>query len=388
MKFDVAVVGGGAAGVDAAAAVRRHAPGASVALISPEPDLLYRPWLVYLPAAAVPAKDLSIPLSGISSRHGFEHVQDGVSAVDMEAGELVLAATGERLGYGQLILAPGAPADRQRIPGSDAHALFPCDPAEAQQLLDRLKALTAGTVAFLLTGERIGPGLEYAGWVARAMRTAGRKDVSVIAVDHGDAMDRQFGTKAADRLVSVADSVGVHVVRNADVERIDEGGLVLAGSTVSADLVSVTSPLCGPDLGLPTELLDDHGLLRVDTTLAVPGLHNVFAAGDFSSVQGTAFELPKTWIMARLQAETAGRNAAAALGGVSPAGLDMRRAARMAALSMPDVGGRTLFVRNRKPVAGGRWPLKLRYRMDAKYLSTYRDHPGAKRPALQREFES
>src|ERR1044072_5747433 len=96
MNFDVVVVGGGAAGVDAATAVRRHAPDANVALISPQPDLLYRPWLVYLPAAAVPAEDLSIPLSGIAARHGFEHVEDGGRTVDPRARGVGLACTGER----------------------------------------------------------------------------------------------------------------------------------------------------------------------------------------------------------------------------------------------------------------------------------------------------
>ncbi|MFF3817645.1 hypothetical protein ACFYYD_13700 [Streptomyces bluensis] len=84
--------------------------------------------------------------------------------------------------------------------------------------------------------------------------------------------------------------------------------------------------------------------------------------------------------MARLQAETAARNAAGALTGRGPVGLDLR-AARMAAISMRDVGGRTLFVRNRKPVVAGSWPLRLRYRMDSKHLSQYRDRPGATRPA-------
>ncbi|TPQ20080.1 FAD-dependent oxidoreductase [Streptomyces sporangiiformans] len=381
MKFDVVVVGGGAAGVDAAAAVRRQAPDASVALISPEPDLFYRPWLVYLPAAAVPAQDLSIPLSGIASRHGFEHIEDGVSTVDLAARELALTSTGKRVEYSQLILAPGAPADRQRIPGGDEHAAFPCDPSEARELLDRLKELEEGTVAFLLTGERIGPGLEYAGWVARAMRAAGRNALHILAVEHDDALDRQFGTKAADRLVTVASAVGFDVVRHARVERIGDGELVLPDTTIGADLIAVTSPLRGPDLGLPAELLDPRGLLKVDATLAAPAFRNVFAAGDFSDVQGVGLELPKTWIMARLQAETAARNAAAALAGGSPVELDARKAARMAAISMPDVGGRTLFVRNRKPVVAGSWPLRLRYRMDGKYLSRYRDRPGATRPA-------
>ncbi|GHE70869.1 FAD-dependent oxidoreductase [Streptomyces lavendulocolor] len=380
MSFDVVVVGGGAAGVDAAVAARRHAPDASLALISPQPDLFYRPWLVYLPAAAVPTEDLSIPLSGIAERHGFERIEDGVGAIDPETRELVLTSTGKRVDYGQLILAPGAPADRQRIPGSDEHALFPCDPSEARQLLGELNGLNEGTIVFLLTGERIGPGLEYAGWVAKAMRAAGRRAVRVLAVEDGDAMDRQFGAKAAARLVTVASTAGVETVRHANVERIGDGELVLSETTINADIIAVTSPLRGPDVGLPAELLDERGLVKVDGTLATPAFRNVFAAGDFSCLQGVGLDLPKTWIMARLQAETAGRNAAAALTGGDATRLDLRKVARMASISMPDVGGRTLLVKNRKPIVAGSWPLRLRYRMDGKYLSQYRDRPGVRRP--------
>ncbi|MEU5977827.1 FAD-dependent oxidoreductase [Streptomyces sp. NPDC047315] len=380
MKFDVVVVGGGAAGVDSAVAARRHAPDASVALISPAPDLFYRPWLVYLPAAAVPSQDLSIPLPGIATQHGFVYVKDGVGVVDPVRREVVLASTGERIEYSQLVLAPGAPADRRRIPGADKHALFPCDRTEAALLFSRLDEMTEGTVAFLLTGERIGPGLEYAGWIARTLRATGRDAVRVILVEHGDALDLQFGARAADKLVSVAGALGVETVRHARPARIDSDELVLSDRAVGAELIAVTSPLRGPDLGLPSELLDVRGLLKVDDTLATPSFRDVFAAGDFCDVQGIGMEPPKTWIMARLQAETAGRNAAAALTGDRAVGINRAKVARMAAISMPDVGGRTLFVRNRKPVVGGSWPLRLRYRMDGKYLSQYRDRPGAVRP--------
>lgn len=381
MDFDVVVVGGGASGVDAATEVRRRAPSASVALISPESDLFYRPWLVYLPAEAVPAADLSVPLAGIASAQGFQHIQDSVGAVNPDSGEVTLASDARRISYRQLILAPGAPADRDRIPGAAEHALFPCDRLEARELLRRLGELTEGTVTFLLTGERIGPGLEYAGWIARAARDAGRTSFKVTVVEDADAMDRQFGPRGADRLASIAGALGIETVRHARVERIESDKLLLASATMGTDLVCVTSPLRGPDLGLPAELLNQHGMLQVDATLAVPEYGNVFAAGDFSDVRDLSLELPKTWMMARLQAETAARNAAAALGGGSPVPLDERKVARMAAISMPDIGGRTLFVRNKKPLVAGSWPLRLRYRMDAKYLSRYRTEPGATRPS-------
>ncbi|MDQ8706517.1 FAD-dependent oxidoreductase [Streptomyces sp. LHD-70] len=382
MNVDVAVVGGGAAGVDAAVAVREQQPGSSVALISPDQSLRYRPWLVYLPAGAASAADMTMPLSDIADQHGFELVHGQVTQVDPEASQITIGPESAIVEYKQLILAPGAPADRARIAGAEKHAIFPCDADGAQELIDRLAELSEATVLFVLTGERIGPGLEYAGWVARAARAKGREGIRVTVVEDGDALDRQFGVRAADRILQQAATLGIESIRHARIEQVADGELLLAERRVRADLICVTSPLRGPDLGLPGHLLNSRGMLTVDPTLAAPTARNVFAAGDFSDVQGMDAELPKTWIMARLQAETAARNAVAALRGEPAAELDRRKVTRMSAISMPDVGGQTVFVRNRKPVVGGSWPLRLRYRMDAKYLARYRTSPGATRPSM------
>lgn len=381
MEIDVLVVGGGAAGVDAATAVRRRAPDASVALVSPRDELLYRPWLIYAPASAVRDADMRVSLAAIADAHGFRHIKAEVTGIDIAANEATLSEPGERVTYRELILAPGAPADRARIPGAREHALFPCDPADAREMVERLKHPLDGSVVFVLTGERIGPGLEYAGWVAKALRSGNRADARVLVVEEGDAMERQFGVRGADRIAGVAATAGVETVRRARVERIRSGALELGDSRVSAALIAVTSPLRGPDLGLSEKLLDHRGLLNVDRTLTVPAHANVRAAGDFANIHGAEPIPPKTWIMARLQAEVAAENASAGLAGTTPREIDMRKVARMAALSMPDIGGRTLLVRKRRPLLGGSWPLRLRYRMDARYLSLYRSEAGATRPA-------
>lgn len=381
MQTDALVVGGGAAGVDAATALRRQAPNASVTLVSPGAELLYRPWLVYLPASAVPFSAMSIPLVGIASRHGFNYIQDSVRTIEIDANRVILAS-GDQMSYRYLVLAPGASADRGRIPGADEHALFPCDAPEAMQLLERVGRMTVGTVAFVLTGERIGPGLEYAGWLGRAVRQDKGRSVRVVLIEDGDAMDKQFGSKAAGRLGSIVTSNGVEVVRHARIERIESDKIVLDRSTVAADLVAITSPLRGPDLGLPPDVLDERAMLTVDRALRVRSQGNIFAAGDFANVQDA--HLPKTWIMARMQAAAAARNVAAALSGNAPRDLNMRKVARMAAISMPDVGGTTLFVRNRRPVVAGRWPLAVRYRMDGRYLARYRTEADVTRPSFTR----
>jgi hypothetical protein len=55
--------------------------------------------------------------------------------------------------------------------------------------------------------------------------------------------------------------------------------------------------------------------------------------------------------------------------------LDLRHARRRAGPSMPDVGGRTVLVRNRRVLVSGALPLRLRYHLDRSYPRRYSPPP-------------
>jgi len=163
------------------------------------------------------------------------------------------------------------------------------------------------------------------------------------------------------------------VVRGAGVRvgEITGDAVVLAdGRKVASSLVAIGTPLRGPDLGLPADLLDARGFVTADACLRVGGRAEAFVAGDALELPG--FPMPKTWGMARLHAECVAGNLAVSLADTPPVPLDQRRIQRQIGMSMPDIGGRTVFVRNRRPLVGGAWPLRLRYRLDRKYLRQFR----------------
>jgi len=130
----------------------------------------------------------------------------------------------------------------------------------------------------------------------------------------------------------------------------------------------------GPDLGLPAAVLDPRGFVTADQALRIRGYANAFVAGDALHLPVPGVALPKTWGMARLQAATVAANIVALLTDPDhpPAPFDLRRVRRLAGLSMPDVGGRTVLVRKGRALASGAWPLRLRYRLDRSYLRRYR----------------
>jgi len=61
--------------------------------------------------------------------------------------------------------------------------------------------------------------------------------------------------------------------------------------------------------------------------------------------------------------------------------LDLRHARRLAGPSMPDVGGRTMLVRNRRVLVSGALPLRLRDRLDRSCPRRYSPPPEIPTPA-------
>jgi len=409
MRTDVLVIGGGAAGVEVAtavaAALRRAASGpqVTVTVVAPSGELVYRPWLVYLPAGKLDPQALRLPMDHVARRGRFSFQQGEVRELRLDHDQAVLA-DGQTVHYRCVVVAAGAPADRARIPGAARHALFPCDQPDALRLAQTISQQpnrdpgpdlgrdtggpAIGPVTFVASGERIGPPLEFAGWTARRLyadtsasgANAGAEGgPRVRLVDDDGAFARQFGP-AADKVAAVVGSLGIEVVRGSSVVEVAPGTLRLAdGRTLAASLVAIASPLRGPgpDLGLPAAVLDPRGFVTADQALRIRGYANAFVAGDALHLPVPGVALPKTWGMARLQAATVAANIVALLTDPDrpPAPFDLRRVRRLAGLSMPDVGGRTVLVRKGRALASGAWPLRLRYRLDRSYLRRYRPTP-------------
>jgi len=380
MRTEVLVIGGGAAGIEVATAVRRAVPDHQVTLVAPDGELVYRPWLVYLPAGKLDVQALRLPMPPIASRSGFAFHRGDVGKLQLDQDQVVLA-DGERIDYDYVVVAVGAPADRARIPGAADHALFPCEQADAQRFAQAVGEEPDGPVTVVATGERIGPALEFAGWTARRLhRDHAPTDAQhVRLVDDNGALRRQFG-RAAGKVAAVAASLGIDVVGGTSVSEITDGHLHLAdGRSLASALTALATPLRGPgpELGLPAAALDPHGFVIADPTLRLRAAANAFVVGDALRLHDVSPPLPKTWGMARLQAATAAANIAALLTSADRplVPLDLRRIRRLTALSMPDIGGRTVLVRKGRVLASGAWPLRLRYRLDRTYLRRYSPTP-------------
>ena len=50
MNTDFLLIGGGCGGLETALHLHKLVADATITLVNPQPDLIYRPWFIYLPA--------------------------------------------------------------------------------------------------------------------------------------------------------------------------------------------------------------------------------------------------------------------------------------------------------------------------------------------------
>lgn len=116
-SFDVLVIGGGNAGVSAAARLLRKGV-TDVAVIEPQLVHTYRPLLSYVGGGEASLNNAERTQRSVMPS-GCTWLRDSAVAVD-PAGATVECASGDRFGYRDLVLATGLVPDTEELPGIDA----------------------------------------------------------------------------------------------------------------------------------------------------------------------------------------------------------------------------------------------------------------------------
>ncbi len=307
--FDILIVGGGQAARRAAEGARAVAPEASIAIVGEEAHAPYdRPPL---------SKEVLLGKADVSLCWKRDAVSFAADRIQLILGARVAAlhlddreietASGERIGYGKLIIATG----------SRARSL-PAPAAIADKVLTLRTIEDAGRVA-----ARLHEGAHVvvigAGFIGlEAASAASARGARVTVLETADrVLARVFPKEAAARAEQLHRNAGVDLRLGAKVEGIvPEEGRVrvsLAGESLLADLVIV-----GIGVAPNTELAEAAGL-AVDNGIVVSAegatSHpDVFAAGEVTRhpVRGGGAMRIESWQVAELQAEAAGRSAAGA----------------------------------------------------------------------------
>ncbi len=225
--YDVAIVGTGHGGAQAAIQLRQARYEGSIALVGREPDLPYerpplskdylvgekeRERLLFRPEGFWAERDIAL-------LRGREAVR-----VDAAARRLVLADA-EEIGFGRLVWAAGGVPKRLPVPGADlAHVI------RSRADVDRIRALLPQVRRVAVIGGGY-IGLE----TAAAMRKLG-KDVVLF-----EALDRVLARVAGEPLSRFVEArhraEGVDLRLGAQVEAIGEGWVHAGGAEEACDLV-------------------------------------------------------------------------------------------------------------------------------------------------------
>ncbi len=361
------ILGGGFAGLEVAINLRRELHDAQVTLVSPSDDLSYKPWWTYLLSGDRGEADCIVPLQPIAERHGFE-LRIG-RARRLWANPFVAELDdGSDLAAEAVLMATGASADRDRVPGAERHALFASELADLKRLQQTITAQDVTRVAVVAGWEYPEAAVEHAGWIG----SPGCSDrigpgVRLTLIDAESCLKRVFGEAAEDRIKRHFASRGHRVVFGHRVVAFTDHGVELEGARVEVDAVLMATPLCGPDFGVPQESQDPNGFLEVndygETVHA-----GLFAFGDVAA-HHPQYGVPRSlrWIRGR-----AGEVAANMIDRVQGRRPRWRLTDRIPRLRVLDLGGSGMAVRSGRVLISGKLPLLLRARSDRSYLSALR----------------
>lgn len=277
-KRRILILGGGYAGLIAAARSARDGSAAEITLVNARPDFVQRIRLHEALAGSTP-RSFSIPK--LLARRGVRFVQGFVEALETERQQVVgrdSAGSAFALGYDELILALGS---HTATPSSDvaAHTVqlnqLPAVEAAAAQLRDL--AARGGRVLV------VGGGLTG---IETATELAERFPTLRVALTTGGRLGDGYSERGTAHLHRRLAQLGIQIWEQTTITQVEQGCAWSAdGTAFPFDLCmwcgGFTAPALLGQSGLP---VDTYGRVVVDETLRAVGQPQIFAIGDAAAI--------------------------------------------------------------------------------------------------------
>jgi len=239
------ILGNGPAGVIAAEAIRRYAPGDEIVVAGDEPEPPYsRMAIPYLLAGEI--GEAGTHLRKVDDHYGKLRItlrRERASKVDAGARKVTFEA-GQQLAFDRLLIATGSQPAKLPIPGADLPGVHNCWTLADARHIARLATRSARVV-------QIGAG--FIGCII--LEALVERGVSLTVVEMGDRMvPRMMGQGAGTMIKRWVESKGIRVFTSTRVEAIERqssGALSVRlsnGQTVPAELV-ISAAGVKPNIG-------------------------------------------------------------------------------------------------------------------------------------------
>jgi sulfide:quinone oxidoreductase len=274
----VLIAGGGVAGLEALLALRALAGDlVDLELLAPEPAFWYRPLSVAEPFDAGRAHHFELAAIAESTSASFTLGQ--LASVDADA-RILRTGQGAEIGYDALVIACGA-LPRAWLTGALTFR-GPADSDAFRRLLAEAESGSVRSIAFTLPATGVWPLPLYELALLTATHLAQRdKQVELALVTPEPAPLSLFGESAGYAVRDLLSERGISLHTGSYPVRYEAGRLELVpAATLLAERVVALPRLEGPQiLGIPQ---DEDGFIATDLSGRLPGLTNVYAAGDIT----------------------------------------------------------------------------------------------------------
>ncbi len=292
------ILGNGAAGFNAARAVRERDKTGTVIMISNENYAAYnRPMLTKALVAGLEADQIAIETAEWYEKNNiYQMLGRTVTAVDTDAREVCLD-DGAKIHYTRLIYAMGSECFIPPIKGADLPKV-----AAIRRLDDvrKVESLMKQSKSAVVIGGGV-LGLEAA-W---ELKKAG---LSVTVLEAAPVlMGRQLDSGSAEILKELAAKQNIQILTGANIQEIDEAGVRLAdGQLFAADMVIISTGIQANTAVASAMKLETGRAVKVNSHMetSIPG---IYACGDCAEYEGLNLGI---WPEAAEQGKVAGANAA------------------------------------------------------------------------------
>ena len=319
----ITVLGAGFGALSAVRELRQRdqsAQKAEITLVAPRAELHYLPGIIWIPSGQRTRADLVVPLAPFFKRMNVKYVAADVTGLE-EGGRTVLTSAGP-VNNDALVIATGGRFIK-KLPGIE-HAITPCEGiAAAEQIRDRLRAMTGGTIAIGFAGNpqeptavRGGPMFEFLFGIDTQLRREGRRDqFKLVFFNPSKEPGNRLGAKTVRSLLAEMARRNITTHLGHKMVRLEANKVVTEGGEFESDLTLFMPGMTGntwfDNTALPRS---PGGLLQADAQCRVPGHERVYVVGDSGSFPGPDW-MPKQAHMADLQAAAAAQNLLASLAG-------------------------------------------------------------------------
>jgi len=359
-KTHVVVLGAGFAGMFAAKHLRRLAPAnVEIELINEVNYFVFQPLLPEVAAGSISASDAVSPLRLLLP--GVKFLLATVRAIDFRHNRVQVTDATRRtltyVPYDHLVLALGQAADLSRFPGLAEHALMMKTLPDAYRLRNHIinclehadatddPGLKRRLLTFVVVGAGFS-GVETAGEIKdlidqslRFYPRVARGEIRMVLVEYAARILPELPDELAAYTARKLAQRGIETwletaLKSASVSAVEmEDGRVIETETVVATIGTAPHRLVR-DLGLPMQ----WGRIKVDGTMRVPDLENVWAVGDAALIplpperDGTERFAAPTAQFAVREALQLARNVLAAIKGGAPKPFDYRPKGSLASI--------------------------------------------------------